>query len=82
MSILFDIIAAKVPAHLHEAIAPFTAAASMASFHYADDTGREWGFARRHERECQRLYDEASPELRAAIEAIKGEYMLTLKVRP
>ena len=41
----------------------FEKAASQASFHYADDSTKEWGAARKCKGECLRLYVE-NPELR------------------
>lgn len=72
-------IRAKVPAHLLDAIAPFMVAAEKASYHHADDSGREWFMAKPYQAECQRIFDEASTELRDALRSIKGEYLISIR---
>lgn len=72
-------IRSKVPAHLFDAVQPFMAAASSASYHNADDSGKEWHLAKPYQAECQRIFDEADEELRAALRSIKGEYMISIR---
>ena len=46
----------------------FKTAASSASYHYADDSGGEWGIARQKKAECLRLYRKADYETRQDME--------------
>jgi len=43
--------------------------ASAASFHYADDSGKEWGSARKRKDQAMQLYRD-NPELRADMREI------------
>lgn len=57
----------------------FRKAAGSASYHHADDSGKEWHLARPYVEECQRLYDASEGSVRAYLLRIKGEYMISLK---
>ena len=46
-------------------IEQFKTHAGAASFHYADDSTKEWGLAKKHVRECQRMLEDY-PEYRDA----------------
>ena len=49
-----------------------------ASFHYADDSGSEWGAARHDEAEAMKIYH-AHPELKSEFEAIAENFLWDLK---
>jgi hypothetical protein len=57
----------------------FRKAAGSASYHYADDSGKEWHLAKPYVAECQRLFDAAEDAVRAYLIRIKGDYMISLK---
>jgi hypothetical protein len=49
----------------------------QASFHYADDSGKEWGHAKRLETDCRRLFAE-HPELQDEMTKIAKGFLWTL----
>lgn len=57
----------------------FKAAAAAASYHHADDSGREWGKARAYEDRCKEIWNDADDELKAEIrQAVKvGSYLIS-----
>jgi hypothetical protein len=57
----------------------FRKAAGFASYHHADDSGKEWHLAKPHVAECQRLFDASEGSVMAYLLRIKGEYMISLK---
>jgi hypothetical protein len=57
----------------------FRKAASSASYHYADDSAREWHLAKPYVAECQKLYDDAEEPLKSYLIRIKGDYMIALR---
>jgi hypothetical protein len=57
----------------------FRKAASSASYHYADDSAREWHLAKSYKEECQKLYDDAEEPLKSYLMRIKGDYMVSLR---
>ncbi len=63
----------------HPTIIAFRKEAGHASYHFADDSAREWGEAYAHQHECQRLYDEADETLREHMRAIRGSFLISLK---
>jgi hypothetical protein len=63
----------------HPTVLAFVEAANSASYHHADDSAREWHLAKPHERECQRLYDEADEAVKAHLRAIKGRFLISLR---
>lgn len=79
MSTILDKVIAGTPAHLADDVRAFCKAAGSASYHHADDSGREWHLAKPHQAECQRIYDEGSDKLKARLRQIKGNYLITLK---
>ena len=60
-------------------IQEFKDAASRASFHHADDSGKEWGLAKPYEQRCQEIYDAADEALKARLMAIKGKYLISIR---
>jgi hypothetical protein len=62
-----------------ERIAEFEMNAEHASFHHADDSGKEWGLAKPYECRCQEIYDAGDEELRAAIRKIKGRFLISIR---
>lgn len=60
-------------------IAEFRENASRASYHHADDSGKEWGLAKPYESRCQEIYDAAGDDLKAELKVIKGKYLISLK---
>lgn len=61
-----------------KAVQAFKRECSQASFHYADDTGREWHLGNTHNRLAQEIFDKASPEDQAEMWAEKGRYMVSI----
>jgi len=62
----------------NELLEEFKKNASNASYHHADDSGREWGQARKYEDRCKEIWANADEELKASIrEAVKtGGYLI------
>lgn len=58
-------------------LAEFKENASNASYHHADDTGREWGEARAYEDRCKEIWNAADDGLKAEIRAIAGSYLIS-----
>ena len=50
----------------------FQKEASQASYHFANDSGKEWGFGYEHQRKAQAIYDAATEEERAAMRPLAG----------
>jgi len=64
---------------IENAIAEFRDNASKASYHHADDSGREWPQAKPYERRCQEIYDAADAETKAALAQIAKGYLIRLR---
>ena len=60
-------------------IEEFRDAAGHASFHHADDSGKEWGLAKPYEQRCQEIYDAADEALKSRLMAIKGNYLISIR---
>lgn len=60
-------------------IQEFKDAAVHASFHHADDSGKEWGLAKPYEQRCQEIYDAADNALKDRLMAIKGNYLISIR---
>lgn len=60
-------------------IEEFKDAAGHASFHHADDSGKEWDLAKTYEQRCQEIYDAADDDLKARLMAIKGNYLIYIR---
>jgi hypothetical protein len=54
----------------------FKQAAGNASYHYADDTCREWDLAEKYEHQCRRIFEEADEALKAEIRKVAGSYLI------
>lgn len=59
----------------------FREQASRASYHHADDSGREWSMAKPYQRRCQEIYDAASDDLKEHLEHVTGDYLISIKRR-
>ena len=70
----------SVPDHLVSIIDQFENECGIASYHFADDSGKEWGKGLEHSRLAQKIYDGASDEAKAIMEAVHKGYLNSLKI--
>ena len=64
----------------HSTLRAFESHANSASFHYADDSGKEWGSARSRKRQAMALY-ESHPDLREHMRPIGERQLWALDFR-
>ncbi|MEK1887952.1 MAG: hypothetical protein AAAB35_10350 [Phyllobacterium sp.] len=62
-----------------KAVHSFCASAGHASYYNAADDCKEWDRAKPHTIECQRIYDAAEGDLKLALKALSGGYMINLR---
>jgi hypothetical protein len=58
-----------------EILAEFTEAGRTASYHYADDSCKEWDLGFKHSQKCKALWD-AHPELHDQMRVIKRGFLI------
>lgn len=63
---------------MNDLVEKFKTLAGQASFHYADDSCKEWGQARECEYECRYLW-ERHPELRKEFEKIMAKQLWVMR---
>ena len=66
---------------IDERIEQFKKHCERASYHHADDSGKEWGLGAVQQKKAQDIYDNASGFVRTQIEEAfsKGGYLMRLK---
>ena len=64
--------AAEKATPVSENVARFQKEASSASYHFADDSAKEWGLGYAHERTAQAIYDASTEEEKAAMRPLAG----------
>lgn len=63
-----------------DTLAEFKKLGMQASYHYADDSTKEWGLGRKNEAAALALFDDAEPELQTAMREISTGFLWSLNM--